>query len=727
MTLQENSRKKKSVPLSFVTTCGAGLEKIVATEITDHGGLEPQVSPGAVAWTGDLKSGYSLCLWSRFSSRLLLDIAHFEAPDTDTLYREVSKVDWDTHFDHETTFAVFCTLSNAEITHSRYAALRVKDAIVDQFRMRYEKRPNVNSHNPQIRINLHINGTRAALSLDLSGESLHRRGYRVDGGMAPLKETLAAAIVELSGFQSGLAEYPIVLDPMCGSGTLLIEAAMMYGDIAPGLQRTTFGFNAWNKHDEPLWQQLVSEAIEKEDKGLEKKWPRFIGYDCDAKVIAMARRNIDQAGLEEYISVHTGQLASLSAPEKKGLMVVNPPYGERLSEKTTVKYLYRCLGHILHEKFSKWQLGFFSSNPDLAEMLDVSWTDKYRLYNGPIKCRLLVGSPKDTLQAQEVQSRQLDKLTGLEKGQDFANRFYKNCKALFKWSNKNNIRCFRVYDGDIPEFNFAVDLYEKWVHVQEYKAPATVPQDQAKARFELGLDIIRQQLGLHRSLLFIKTRQRQKGKNQYQKRQGDPKLNEVEEQGCRFLVNFTDYLDTGLFLDHRITRAMIRDKAKQKSFLNLYGYTGTATVYAAQGAASSTTTVDLSEKYLSRAKANLALNGFSGDMHTFVALDCLEWLSQTDSTFDLIFVDPPTFSNSKHKRLIFDLQKDHEKLLRLSMKKLHKDGLLIFSNNFRKFKLANELEQDFKCIDISKSTIPRDFNNNQKIHRCWTMQHTSNY
>ncbi|MGE4401903.1 MAG: bifunctional 23S rRNA (guanine(2069)-N(7))-methyltransferase RlmK/23S rRNA (guanine(2445)-N(2))-methyltransferase RlmL [Desulfobulbus sp.] len=726
--LRPTARKKKKQPLQFTATCASGLEELVSEEIASLGGAGIESHPGAVSWTGNLETGYRACLWSRFASRILLELGRFDAPDTDALYTHAGAILWDDHFTVKSTFAVHTTLVNAAINHSQYASLRIKDAIVDQFRKRFGKRPDVNPLNPDIRLNLHIQGTGASLSLDLSGESLHRRGYRTATGEAPLKETLAAAIVRLSGWLDRAEEEPILLDPMCGGATLLIEAALMYSDSAPGLLRKTFGFMGWNKHDPQLWDRLVQEALDREGQGLPETWPQFIGFDADPKVVAAARKNVIAAGLRDVIVVKQRQLARLQNPGTRGCILTNPPYGERLSEKEAVKYLYRCLGRTFQAQFPGWTMGFFTANPDLAEMTGIQWRSRFRLFNGPIKCQLLVGSDCQ-LKDREPPTWTTTPLPEGSPGEDLANRLIKNCNHFLPWAQSEGITCFRLYDSDIPEFNLAIDFYEEWIHVQEYAPPASVDSAKAEERFNLALQVTRSVFDVPRSRIFIKTRQKQKGSQQYQKKSSTGSMGnlfEVTEGGGRFLVNFTDYLDTGLFLDHRNTRARLQQLVQGKTFLNLFAYTGSATVYAAMGEATSTTTVDVSDTYLARAQANLALNGFGGPLHQMVEADCLDWLKKSNDRFGVIFLDPPTFSNSRHRKQTFDIQQDHPALISLAMQHLAKAGVLVFSTNFRKFKLDDTLEQQFDIREISEETVPFDFKRNQRIHRCWEFRHPFN-
>ena len=708
----------------LIASCAAGVEPLVAGEVASYGGGDITQAKGVVSWTGNLSSGYRACLWSRFSSRIFLQIAEFTTPDNESIYKKCSEIDWEQHLDCDTTFAVDCTLSEKSvITHSQYAALRVKDAVVDQFRTRMGRRPSVKTDRPGVQINLHVHGETAVLSIDLSGESLHRRGYRVATGTAPLKETLAAAIVSLSKWDGGDSE-KILVDPMCGSGTLLIEAALIYGDSAPGLSRGYFGFTAWKGHDRDLWENLVNEAVAREEAGLEKKWPILLGYDADPVVVAAARKNIARAGLEERIRVKQAELAVLQRPGKNGIVVCNPPYGERLADTEGVAQLYRALGRILRERFDGWQAGIFIANTDLADRLGITWDASYRLFNGPLACRLFVGPVpcEDPVPFQW----QISPLPADMEGADFANRLQKNLRKLLKWAEKEGVSCFRVYDKDMPDYNVSVDIYGKWVHVQEFAPPATVDADLAAGRLSLILAVIRATLGIKRERIFIKTRRRQKGKQQYEKKDNRNRMHEVREGSCSFLVNLTDYLDTGLFLDYRPVRARITQAAAGLRFLNLFGYTGTATVCAAQGGAASTTTVDLSNTYLQWTRANLSLNGFSGPMHETVQADCLTWLQETDKVYDLILLDPPTFSNTKKAARIFDIQKDHGRLIAMAMARLEDSGLLLFSTNFRKFILDGNLQDEFDMREISNQTIPFDFERNKKIHKCWEIRKKPN-
>ena len=305
-----------------------------------------------------------------------------------------------------------------------------------------------------------------------------------------------------------------------------------------------------------------------------------------------------------------------------------------------------------------------------------------------------------------------------------ANRLRKNLRTLSGWLRNEDIHCYRLYDADIPEYAIAVDVYEsdrRLVHVQEYAPPKSVDPDKAQQRLEDALKAVMTVLDLEEEQLFVKVRRQQKGAAQYEKLAASGEFHEVVEGGCRFLVNLRDYLDTGLFLDHRITRSMLSELAPGRRFLNLFAYTGAGTVHAAKGGARSTLTIDMSKTYLEWAKRNMLLNGFGGSEHAFTQANCVEWLENASpkQKFGLIFLDPPSFSTSKRMKSVFDVQRDHVMLIRNCMKILEPDGVLIFSNNLRKFRMDVDALSAFSIEDISRKTLPKDFERNPRIHNCW--------
>jgi len=710
-----------SEPTQFFASCPKGFEDLLRNELKELGIEQVKDSFSGVPFEGELKDAYKACLWSRLASRILMPLLSFEAENEDELYKHVQQIDWSEHLDVSGTLAVNSQLINSTINNSQYAALKVKDAIVDQFMARENERPSVDRDTPDIRINLFINKDQAILSLDLSGDPLHKRGYRKSHVAAPMKENLAAAVLIRAGWPN---ESKVLVDPMCGSGTLLIEAAFMALDIAPGLRRKYFGFINWKGHDGSLWNELKREAQQARDLNLNKISLDIKGYDESLDSIRAANFNIEAAGLEDFITVDQRNIASCQAPdsEEAGLVVVNPPYGERLGEVRELGYLYADLGDCWKQHFNGWACSLFTGNMELAKQVGLRSHKDNTLYNGPIKCKLFhykinkkkpeSGSPKAIEKDNESKAM-------------IANRLKKNFKHLSKWARRNKIECYRVYDADLPEFSAAIDIYKDWIHVQEYQAPASIDIRKARQRFKHIVDVIPEVLSVDKSHMVIKQRQQQKGQNQYERQANKGYEFTVEENNLKFIINLDDYLDTGLFLDHRDIRARIRDMSDGMDVLNLFAYTGSVSVYAAAGGAKSVTTIDMSNTYLEWAKQNFKLNGLNSDSYYFIKSDCMKWLKAQNSqtkTYDLIFVDPPTFSNSKSMEDVFDIQKDHAYLIKQCMKLLNPGGVLIFSNNFRKFRLDTKALQDYHIENITRQTMPEDFKRNQKIHNCWFIQ-----
>ncbi len=726
---------------SYFATTAKGMELILADELEQIGGTQVKAAAGGVYFDGDMEMALRVCLWSRLANRVLLPLARYSAQTPEQLYAGALKIDWSKHFDVSQTFAIDASIRRSKINHSRYAEQVIKDAIVDQFKELTDERPNVQREQPDIRINAYINEDKAILSLDLSGDSLHRRHYRAESVEAPLKENLAAAILIRAGWPKIAAEGGALYDPMCGSGTLLTEAAMMAGDIAPGLLREYYGFLAWKQFSPAIWQRLIKEAEYRREKGLDKI-PPIMGSDISIKNAGIAKANIKAANLVWHVKAVSLPLSKVSPDETwtAGLFVVNPPYGERLGEIKQLEPLYQEVGSILKARFNGWQASVFTGNTELAFNIPLKSHKSYQLFNGAIPCKLFNFSvtPERHFEGQHASQQQYlgDNLKKAllptpgewsEGATMLANRLRKNIKKLKPWINNNNIHCYRLYDADLPEYALAIDIYQgekKWVHVQEYEAPKTIDEAKSIQRLRDALAVMPEVLGIPSKQLSLKIRRRQKGSTQYEKQGTDGGFHEIQEGNARFLVNFKDYLDTGLFLDHRPIRQWIGENASGKQFLNLFAYTGAATVHAALGGATTSTTVDMSKTYLDWAKNNFELNNLNLDKHQLVRANCMEWLNKAieeQKKYELIFIDPPTFSNSKRMENVFDIQRDHVELINNAAKLLSKKGTLIFSTNFRKFKLDEAALKGLKVENISRKTLSKDFERNPKIHYCWML------
>jgi 23S rRNA (guanine2445-N2)-methyltransferase / 23S rRNA (guanine2069-N7)-methyltransferase len=697
---------------SLFASTARGLEELLKSELEALGAHACKVVQGGVHFQGDDRLLYQSLLWSRLASRILLPLNEFKVHSDLDLYLGVMAIDWPSVFGVDKTFAVHFSGLNDEIRNSQYGALKVKDAIVDSFTRKIDQRPNVAKQQPDIRVNVFLQRDTASVALDLSGDGLHQRGYRDLTGAAPLKENLAAAIVMRSGWAAGTP----LLDPMCGSGTLLIEGAMIASDRAPGLHRQYWGFTAWNGFNADLWREVTTEAQVRARRGLQETTSRFFGSDIDRRVIEMARANARRAGVAELVTFNSHDVSKLVNPlpeGPRGTVISNPPYGERLESEPALIALHNLLGRIMKTQFGGWQLSLFSASPELLSCLQLRAERQFKAKNGPLEC----------VQKNYQLAENPEGVTGGQIAEDFANRLRKNLRKLEKWAKQQGIECYRLYDADLPEYNVAVDRYGSKVVVQEYAPPKTIDAQKARQRLFDVINATLSVLDLPSNQLVLKTRERQKGKNQYEKLAQKGEFLLVQEFDAKLWVNLTDYLDTGLFLDHRIARRMLGEMSKGKDFLNLFAYTGTASVHAGLGGARSTTTVDMSRTYLEWAEKNLRVNGLTGRQHRLIQADCLSWLSEANEQFDVIFIDPPTFSNSKRMADSFDVQRDHLALMKHLTRLLRRNGTIMFSNNKRGFQMdmAGLAELGLVAKEITAQTQSQDFARNRQIHNCWLL------
>ena len=701
----------------FATTA-RGFEELLKVELTELGATECKIAQGGVHFQADDETLYRSLLWSRLASRILLPIVNGKVYSDLDLYSIVTGQDWLSYFDEKATFFVDFNGTNQEIRHTQFGAMRVKDAIVDYFERQGKARPNVDKDYPDVRIHVYLNKEELVVSLDLSGEALHLRGYREDTGQAPLRETLAAAIVLRSGWKKGT---PLV-DPMCGSGTLLIEAAQMEAQIVPQLHRLHWGFDCWKGHNQDAWDKVKAEAVQQAETYFNQNpKPHFYGFDLDHRVLKKAQKNAQNAGVAHLIQWKQGDVAALKnpSPDEVGTVICNPPYGERLGTTPALIALYSVFGQRLKNEFGGWNASIFSSESTLLDCLRMRSYRQFKAKNGPLDCVQKNYQISERKESAAENPFEFDRTSTI--AVDFANRLQKNIKKIEKWAKQQGLDAYRLYDADLPEYNVAVDRYGDHIVVQEYAAPKNIDENKARQRLLDAVTATLQVTGIETNKLILKVRQKQKGTNQYEKLANKGEYFYVNEYGAQLWVNLTDYLDTGLFLDHRLTRKMVGEMAKGKDFLNLFAYTGSATVHAALGGAKSTTTVDMSNTYLNWAEQNLILNDIEGKQHKLIQADCLQWLEKCDRQFDLIFVDPPTFSNSKRMEDSWDVQRDHIKLMRNLKRILRPNGTIVFSNNKRGFKMDFEAldELGLSAVEISAKTLPLDFERNKQIHNCW--------
>ena len=768
----------------FFATCPKGFERLLAGELASLGATGVRALHGQVAFSGALADAYRVCLWSRIASRVVLVLSHGAAADADELYDAASSIDWESHLSLSSTFAVDAHGVNDQLRNTQFVALRVKDAVCDRMQARFGGRPSVEVRHPDVTIIARVRGERVTLGIDLSGEPIFHRGFgrrSADDGLGGLRADYAAAMLAAGSWHRCLRhDTPTLVTAYAGSGTILVEAAGAALDRAPGLLRSRWGFDRWLGHDAAAWETLLDEADERAEKGGKRAGSlRLISLDDRPGAASAARTALRSAGLDVSLDTLTSRdtladvLAGADASSTLGVCDLS---WLRTAELAREVCALGCVTALADSLPTGSPLAAFVLGDSLDAALGMAPADSVstllgrdeatiRLYAETEDARATGddnGTPTAPAPRSTVTLKDGTTIPVLVSASDqFAARLQKVAKLRAKWSKREDVSCYRVYDADLPDYAVAIDLYQaseasrgrdkggRWLVVQEYAAPKGIDLDLAHRRLLDVLAIAPHVLGVDPNDVTLRVRKRAKGGSQYASEQEEgadtrpsrrsrlalaPGSHLVDEGGLIFEVNLAERLDTGLFLDHRDVRAQVRELAKgtkgSKRFLNLFAYTGTATCYAADGGAKHTTTVDLSRTYLDWAERNMERNGFTGDEHEYVQADVVRWISEqrrTRNRWDLVFCDPPTFSNSKRMgRDSFDVQRDHAELLIGVSRLLTADGVCLFSCNLRGFTPDTEKLERYgvEIEDVTEGTIPEDFSRNAKIHHVYLVKRT---
>jgi 23S rRNA (guanine2445-N2)-methyltransferase / 23S rRNA (guanine2069-N7)-methyltransferase len=795
-TLPASSNK-----LDLIATSTFGLEAVVARELRSLG-YEPKIiQPGRVLFAGDLLDICRANLWLRTADRVLVRLGTFEARDFGQLFDCTRALPWDDWLPLDAEFPVSGRSVKSQLSSVPACQKIVKKAVVERLKAAYGVEWFAET-GPKYSLEVALLNDQATLTVDTTGPGLHKRGYRPLTSKAPLKETLAAAMILLSVWRP---ERPLI-DPFCGSGTIPIEAALIGRNLAPGLDRA-YAAEAWPRLPASLWEAARQQARE---AALPELPARIIGTDVDEGVLGLARFHAEKAGVAADIHFQQKSFAELSSKRPYGCVICNPPYGERLGRSAEAVLLHRAMPDVFR-RLKTWSFFVLTALPDFEAVIGQSATRRRKLYNGRIECTyyqflgpkpgrteqtaeirepsaqseaqeapagmllqprcqadlaettsgneedptlpehdeggiIAIDSPAESLSVAPISDRSFaipeappppvhrsppaviaPVFGGLtakarEQAEIFRSRLTKRSRHLRRWPTKMGITCYRLYEQDIPEVPLVVDCYEDCLHIAEFSRPTEHTPAEHADWLDLMQRTASEVMEVPLDRVFLKRRERQRGAAQYERLGTEQHLLVAREGGLQFEVNLSDYLDTGLFLDHRITRGMVRDLAAGRRFLNLFAYTGSFTVYAAAGGAASTVTVDLSNTYLDWARRNMARNSFHGPDHEFVRDDALHFLQgrRPRAAFDLAVVDAPTFSNSKSLEDYWDIQRNHVELLHRLVEIMSPDGIIFFSTNFRRFKLAEEEIRGVTIREISRQTVPADFRN-RRIHRCWRM------
>jgi len=744
-------------PPRFTARTLGGLEWVLAAELRSLGVVDLRLGRRTVEFTPppgrEQEVLYRAVLECRTAIRVLEPLGRFHVESPESLHAALQGIDWTEQLRVSDTIRVDAVIHDTFVTHSLYAAQLVKDAVVDQLRTPAGKRPAVSLRGATLRLALHLVGKVATIYRDAAGRSLHQRGWRMGEVAAPLSEVLAAGILAHAGWwrpdAMGAENHgaETVLDPMCGSGTLVIEAATIAAGMAPGLWRARrhgHGFFRFRDCDRSLAARLVADL----EARVAPSAGGFCASDLDPRAVAATRACSEAAGVAAAVVVTQRHFEDVVVPSAAGLVVTNPPYGERLPLPRAAA-LARRLGDWLVARCGGWRAAILVADSPTAMRIGLRPSRRVSLMNGPIACRLLefeirrrdivTSSPMRTGvadrspiadagddSAAERRAATPGRRTTADQIGDFRRRLAKRFRHLSKWARRQEIDAYRIYDRDIPEIPLAIDWYAGRLHLAEYDRPHERTEIEHDVWLDRMVDAAAAELGVLPDLSFLKSRRRQRGGTQYEKVGDRSAVLEVREGGLAFEVNLSDYVDTGLFLDHRTTRSLVRAEAAGKRVLNLFAYTGAFSVYAAAGGARETVSVDLSNTYLDWTRTNLARNRFiDAGRHRTVRDECRAFLAHRarrgEPPFELVVADPPTFSRSAKSELPWDVERHHAELLELVATNLVSGGVVYFSTNFRRFHLAADiLQKHYSIREITSRTIPEDFRD-RRPHRAWRL------
>ena len=777
--------------IEFFASCLVGVEQALAAELKRLRVRHVRPLHGGVAFFGCPIDAERVCLWSRVASRVTAVVGRVNAGDADLMYAGAYDLPWEEVVAPGAKLTVRAHGINPELRNTQFTALKVKDAICDALRSRTGARPDIDADNPDALIEVRVRENRATITFDVSGESLHRRSYfdAKDEGDAVLSCAHAAALLETVGAPEKLRAGWCLVDPACLVDFTLCEAAGIAADQAPGLLRERWGFNGWAMHDEKAWEDALADADERFEAGLSQLMReckvsdsaslpnpdrvRIAGLAPSRGSVARARRHLRNARLSAFVRIEcsTAQdfgedlaIVARTAKRRHGAAVLVCHVSAADSSEDEAYAMFRASrfmsavrhalpGSVFGLVDDRGVSSRFNDKPSFDERVGSGRIEtRMQVFQEASSCQVELrlpnpeGGPDIPVEVNEAKSEQ------------FAARLRKVARERRKWAQAEGVSCYRVYDADLPEYNAAIDVYEgagvdegaTFVHIAEYQAPSSVDTLTARRRFEDLLVLTPAVLGVRPGFVYSKVRSRSRGGSQYRDAGKRSFVTHTTEAGLLFEIDLAGYLDTGLFLDHRITRRIVGEMARGKRFLNLFAYTGAATVHAAAGGAESTTTVDLSQTYLDWAQRNMRLNGFRCEgapvdgrrgsrdgrtsgrerraEHEFVRADVMPWIvdaRRQGRQFDLIFVDPPTFSNSKAMgRRTWDVQRDHVELLVGVSRLLARGGEAVFSCNLRSFKPDyDELTRlGVELTEITQDTIPHDFERNARIHRCYLLR-----
>ena len=679
-------------------------DDLVADEVERLGLAVKGRQLGWVTAEGSLRDAFRVLLTTQVGDRVVWLLARGEAIAADQFRELLRTIDWNEHLYAGASVRVDVTGKVRWLKDTRFAGQLVMDAIRDQAMIANRLRPEYETDEPAVRIAVRFGRGQVDIGINLNRAPLNQRGYRTEGGEAPLRETLAQ--VMLARLKIDQDKPSVIIDPCCGSGTILIEACMRLNQIAPQRQRPSSQLSRWTGLESISWTDLIASERSREIQTA----TRFIGFDINPDAVDRARANIERAGLSGQITVEVAGIAELSqvntgvTDTDAVWIMANPPYGTRLGRNEDLLSLYRLLGDRCKE-FKNAHLGLVTSEKELMQALGLRADKKWEMQAGGQRLNIAKFALGLTAEYFEIQEEK----DPPEEIWPLLNRLSKNLKNRSKLLKNNKIDCYRIYDSDLPEYNVVIDQFADYLHIQEYRPPKTVDPKRANYRRQLIRQWVPKHLGIPVKHAVYKERFRQSGNSQYEKRD-EPLCIDVHENGMQFEVNLTTYTDVGLFLDHRPLRRLLLESCRGLRILNLFCYTGALSVAAAKGLARSVTSIDMSKTYLTWAHRNFEKNGLNPKHYQFIRANVLEWVTvDPRAEFDIILLDPPTFSNTKSTEQTLDIQRDHRELIDACRAWLAPRGVIYFSNNFKGFSLDDSVRGSYTIEDMTRQSIDADF------------------
>lgn len=720
--------------LELFARCASGFESVLATELKELRMRRVRPLKGGVAFFGSQTDAYCACLWSRVATRIQLVLARVVAKDAQTLYTQTRALPWDEHVRKGATIAVEAHGTNECLRNTQFTALKVKDAVCDSLRVSWGVRPNVDAKNPDFQVNVALHAQKATVYLNLSGPSLHRRGYREDGvqTVAPLKETLAAGILMAAGWPQVAKEGGVLVDPMCGSGTLAIEGALMATNRAPGLLRERWGFEGWAAHSEDLWAQVMLDALGQVDDSADAL---VLAGDIDPSALVVARKNAKRAGVLSLMRVFEDDAAKLGRHLRgtrfagiPGVLATNPPYGERLLSKQDMPRINKTLAQVAQAMPIGWEMALVTPNTSIDTALGRTPHRVLECYNGPIRTfvRIYAISEGSRQQCEVVSlaGTQCKVPIAEKNSEQFAARLRKSSKGLLRWARKAGVSCLRVYDADLPDYALSVDLYlgshedakRRALVVREHRRPASVDSQRANRRLADAcalacavLDVPQEGLVCYpwHDEASVRTSIR------------------VCEAGHQFAPELGAPYESGLPLWQRGVRELVERDAAGRRFANLFDSSCAATVGVASAGALSTVTVNAFVHDAQWIEHAMEINGFGGRRHRFVRADSRTWTYEQvrlGAQFDLVLCVPPSWLpalDEAHGE--WELSHDGDAFASLAAKLLAPGGKLVFACMDKDFELsiAGLEQQGLEVRDVRQKTLPHDFARSANEYRCY--------